>query len=98
MRPKFLHPWLVAWTGLTVLQTHLYTFLTVLAGAEWLAWGLKAVAEKTSEYMKKGGNKLQESLEPQKKPTEVDPMAKKSLYYARQAAGVTCKVSGFIGK
>ncbi len=54
-------------------------------------------AEKTGTLLKKGSAKLREHIAAEENRPDIDPRAKKGLYYTREATGVAVKVSSFAG-
>ena len=74
------------------------SFFSHEIAAEWIAQGLSKGAEKTGHLIRRGSTKLQEHIQPDERPREIDPAAQKGVYYARQATGAAVKVSAFLGK
>ncbi|XP_077984237.1 spartin-like isoform X2 [Glandiceps talaboti] len=65
-------------------------------GAEWISWGLGKGATMTGKLVHKGASKLRQQLQPEEKPTEVDPKYQQGVEYAKQATGVAVTVSKFL--
>ncbi|XP_060070248.1 spartin-like [Ylistrum balloti] len=68
----------------------------ISVAADWISWGVGKGAEKTSNLIRYGSEKVRERLKPEEKEKEIDPRIQKGARYARSGANVAIKVSSFI--
>ncbi|OWF51065.1 spartin-like [Mizuhopecten yessoensis] len=68
----------------------------ITVAADWISWGVGKGAEKTSNLIRLGSEKVRERLKPEEKAAEIDPRLQSGARYARSGANVAIKVSSFI--
>ncbi|XP_033742321.1 spartin-like [Pecten maximus] len=68
----------------------------ISVAADWISWGVGKGAEKTSNLIRFGSEKVREKLKPEEKARDIDPRIQTGARYARSGANVAIKVSSFI--
>lgn len=69
---------------------------SMVNGAQYLSSGLTSTTEYASKYLRTGGEKLKNNMQPRADPVSVDPKLKKVVENVRYGTHATVRVSSFL--
>lgn len=69
---------------------------SMVNGAQYLSNGLSSTTDYATKYLKNGGEKLKNNIQPKSEPVSVDPRVKKVVEGVRNGTHTTVRVSSFL--
>ncbi len=73
-----------------------YIAKNLISGAHYLSNGVLYTADKATEYIKSGGEKVKSQLQPNEQAVHIDPKLKKAVQTVRYGTHVSVRVSSYL--
>jgi spartin len=73
-----------------------YIAQNLISGAQYLSSGVLYSADKATEYIRSGGEKIKSTMTPAQQPVQIDPKLKKTVQTVRYGTHVSVRVSTYL--